>query len=95
MSTGSAFASVPHSYRRDVSSARIDWLHTAAERHEMIAEVAYLIADRSIHASTDAHRKCGRKPFQSGKLQQTRFDEGIGVARPHGCGERCAFAGRS
>jgi hypothetical protein len=50
-SDGSAFTSVPNPYRLDVSTARIDRLHTAAERHKMIAEAAYLIAERRGFAS--------------------------------------------
>lgn len=39
-------ACVPNPYRLDLSPARIDRLHTVAERHKMIAETAYLIAER-------------------------------------------------
>ena len=42
----SRFAFIPHPHRLDLSPARIDQLHTAAERHKMIAEAAYLMAER-------------------------------------------------
>jgi Protein of unknown function (DUF2934) len=42
---GPAFTSGPNPCRLDVSPARIERLHTAAARHKMIAEAAYLIAE--------------------------------------------------
>ncbi len=38
--------SVSNPYRSDASTARIDRLPTAAERHQMIAKAAYEIAER-------------------------------------------------
>lgn len=66
----SAFVSVPNPYRLDVSPARIARLHTAAERHQMIAEAAYLIAERRgfapghelsdwLGAEREVNRACG------------------------------------
>jgi hypothetical protein len=67
---GSSSASVPNPSPLDVSSARIDRLHTVAERHKMIAAVAYLIAQRRgfvpghelsdwLAAEREASRVCG------------------------------------
>ena len=44
--TGSGFSFVPNPYRLDLPPAKIERLHTAAERHNLIAEAAYLIAER-------------------------------------------------
>ena len=40
----SAFAFAPDPFGPDLSTERIGRLHTAAERHQMIAEAAYSIA---------------------------------------------------
>jgi hypothetical protein len=37
---------VPNPYRLDLSPGRLTRLHTAAERHQVIAETAYSIAER-------------------------------------------------
>jgi hypothetical protein len=45
-STGFRFGFGPDSVRLNLFPAKIDRVHTASERHRMIAEAAYLIAER-------------------------------------------------
>ena len=60
----------PNPYRPDLSPARMGRLHTAAERHRIIAEEAYFIAQRRgfvpghelsdwLEAEREVNRVCG------------------------------------
>jgi len=69
-SDASSPAFVPDPYRPEIAQARIEHCMTPGERHQLIAEIAYLIAERRgfapgqelsdwLAAEQEVNRRCG------------------------------------